>query len=150
VRLAVKRRHRLRGGGAFAAVRERRASASAGPLRVQLAPNQRGMARVGFVVPRAVGGAVVRNRVRRRLRALMATRLEAQAGLDVVVGASAAAASEPWPALGSALDACLAGARARLRRRDGGAPEAPLRDNRGVDGTRADMVHPRGCRTASP
>src|SRR4029077_9145624 len=36
VSLAVKRRHRLRGGGTFAAVRERRASASSGALRVQL------------------------------------------------------------------------------------------------------------------
>jgi ribonuclease P protein component len=146
----VKRRHRLRGGGAFAAVRERRASASAGPLRVQLAPNRCEVARVGFVVPRAVGGAVVRNRVRRRLRALMEPRLEAQTGLDVVIAAGAGAASEPWPSLGSALDACLAGARARLQRRHGAAPEGPLRDNRGVDRTPAEKVRPGGCRPASP
>jgi ribonuclease P protein component len=168
----VNRRHRLRGGGAFAAVRERRASASAGPLRVQLAPNQREMARVGFVVPRAVGGAVVRNRVRRRLRALMAPRLESQAGLDVVVAARVGAASEPWPALGRALDACLAGARERLRRDDAGvtaagdrgepggvpptrgdragAPERPLRDNRGVHATCSDRIARRGSRPASP
>ena len=35
-----------------------------------------GHALVGFVVPRAVGGAVVRNRVKRRMRALMADRVE--------------------------------------------------------------------------
>jgi ribonuclease P protein component len=161
VRLAVKGHHRLRGGGAFAAVRERRASASSGPLRVQLAPNRHGVARVGFVIPKAVGGAVVRNRVRRRLRALMTERLDAQAGLDVVVSAGAGAVSEPWGALGGALDACLAGARARLRRGhahatapsgrdDGGTAERPLRDNRGDRGARTGRDAPRGCHPASP
>lgn len=159
--LAVKRRHRLRGGGAFAAVRERRASASAGPLRVQVAPNESGVARVGFVVPRSAGGAVVRNRVRRRLRALMRPRLEAQAGLDVVVAAGAAAAAAPWEALGAALDAGLAGARARLERGDApatggsgrgrrGAPERPLSDNRRGGGTRPGRVVPGGSRPALP
>jgi ribonuclease P protein component len=157
VSLAVTRRHRLRGGRAFAAVRERRASSSAGPLRVQVAPNRGGIARVGFIVPRAVGGAVVRNRVRRRLRALMQPQLEAQAGLDVIVAAGAAAASRPWPALGADLDACLSGARARLQRgeaRNGGgrrdAPERPLRDNRGGGGTRRGRVDPGGSRPATP
>jgi hypothetical protein len=115
---------------------------------------------VGFVVPRAVGGAVTRNRVRRRLRALMEARLVANAGLDVVVAASAAAATEPWPALGGALDACLAGARERLRRGDArateargghrdGAPEGALRDNRGVRGARGRGDDPPGRRPAT-
>jgi ribonuclease P protein component len=161
VSLAVTRRHRLRGGGAFVAVREWRASSSAGPLRVQVAPNRVGVARVGFIIPRAVGGAVVRNRVRRRLRALMQPRLEAQAGLDVVVAAGVDAASRPWPALGADLDACLAGARARLQRGDAsatapngggrrGAPERPLRDNRGGGGTRPGRGDPGGSRPATP
>jgi ribonuclease P protein component len=161
VSVAVKRRHRLRGAGAFAAVRERRAGASSGPLRVEVAPNGRGEARVGLVVPRAVGGAVTRNRVRRRLRALMEARLGANAGLDVVVAASAGAASEPWSSLGAALDACLAQARARLRRGDagatedraghrGGAPEAALRDNRGDRGVRTRRDDPPGRRPATP
>jgi ribonuclease P protein component len=161
VSLAVSRRHRLRGGGAFAAVRERRASSSAGPLRVQVAGNRVGVARVGFIVPRAAGGAVVRNRVRRRLRALMQPRLQAQAGLDVVVAAGADAASRPWAALGADLDACLAGARARLQRGDAratarngggqhGAPERSVRDNRGGGGTRPGRCDPGGSRPATP
>ena len=96
-------------------MRRRRAAAASGPVRVQVAPNGGLVARVGFVVPRTVGGAVVRNRLRRRLRALMEGRLEANAGLDVVVGASAGAVDVPWSSLEGALDACLAGARARLR-----------------------------------
>ena len=158
----MERRHRLRGAGAFAAVRERRAGASAGPLRVQIAPNGGEIARVGFVVPRTIGGAVVRNRVRRRLRALMQRRLEAHAGLDVVVAASGGAATEVWASLDRALDACLAGARARLRRGDagatesaarhrGGAPEDALRDNRGVRVARPGRDDPTGgSRLSSP
>jgi ribonuclease P protein component len=160
VRLAVKRHHRLRGAGAFAAVRRRRASASSGPLRVQVASNPHGVARVGFVIPRSAGGAVVRNRVRRRLRVLMTERLDAQAGLDVVVSAGAAAAAEPWTSLGASLDACLAGARARLQRSGGGAAglsgdpggtaERSLRDNLGDRGARTGRAAPRGCHPASP
>ena len=87
---SVNRRHRLRGRRAFVAVRERRAAAAAGSLRIQVAPNRVGIGRVGLVVSRAVGGAVVRNRVRRRLRALVASRLAGQAGLDLVVLATPA------------------------------------------------------------
>ena len=49
--------------------------------------------RVGFVVSKAVGGAVVRNRTKRRLRALVADRLPGiPTGLDLVVRANPPAA----------------------------------------------------------
>lgn len=52
--------------------------------------------RAGFVVSKAVGGAVVRNRVKRRLRHLVAGSLAGTTqGLDVVVRALPAAASAP-------------------------------------------------------
>ena len=55
-----------------------------------------GGVRVGFVVSKAVGGAVVRNRVKRRLRALVRPLvLSSDNGCDVVVRALPAAASEP-------------------------------------------------------
>lgn len=61
--------------------------------------------RVGFVVSRAVGGAVVRNRTRRRLRALVASRLDRLPdGLDVVVRANPAAAGASSAELARALD----------------------------------------------
>ena len=61
-------------------------------------------ARVGFVVSKAVGGAVVRNRVKRRLRAIMAGRIEAiPPGIDVVVRANPAAATASFDELGSSL-----------------------------------------------
>jgi ribonuclease P protein component len=135
-------------------------AATAGVLRVQVAPNRVGVVRVGLVVPRAVGGAVVRNRVRRRLRALLAPELPAHAGVDVVVVATPAAAERPWRALGADLAAGLAGALARLRRepRAGGAAALPtgdgaaapaLRDNR-LCAARPARAHPAGDRPASP
>jgi ribonuclease P protein component len=60
--------------------------------------------RVGFVVSKAVGNAVVRNRTKRRLRASVATRLTGiPAGLDVVVRANPAAAAATWDELDLAL-----------------------------------------------
>ncbi|HQF02779.1 MAG TPA: ribonuclease P protein component [Phycicoccus sp.] len=50
--------------------------------------------RVGFVVSKAVGGAVTRNRVKRRLRALIASHLASlPQGVDLVVRANPAASS---------------------------------------------------------
>ena len=71
--------------------------------------------RVGFVVSKAVGNAVVRNRVKRRLRHLAAEQVSAvhardpgPAGVDVVVRALPAAASA-----GDQLRTDLAGAWAK-------------------------------------
>jgi len=48
--------------------------------------------RVVFVVPKAVGGAVVRNRVKRRLRAMVRPLLATDTGCDFVVRVLPAAA----------------------------------------------------------
>ena len=65
--------------------------------------------RIGFVVSRAVGGAVVRNTVTRRLRALVRDRLaQLPPGSVVVVRALPAAAGASSTQLGADLDACLA------------------------------------------
>jgi ribonuclease P protein component len=72
---------------------------------------------VGFVVSKAVGGAVVRNRTRRRLRALMAARLtRLPAGADVVVRANPAAADATSAQLAHDLDRLLERAVAGGRR----------------------------------
>lgn len=64
--------------------------------------------RVGFVVSRAVGGAVVRNRVRRRLRHLVRARLHRlPPGALVVVRALPTAATASSKALGANLDTAL-------------------------------------------
>jgi ribonuclease P protein component len=66
-------------------------------------------ARAGFIVGRGVGSAVVRNRVRRRLRHLMATRLaRLPDGTMIVVRANPPAAGVSAAELGASLDALLA------------------------------------------
>jgi ribonuclease P protein component len=72
--------------------------------------------RVGFVVSRAVGNAVTRNRVRRRLRHLLRERLTSlPPGTDVVVRASPGSAQRSYRQLGTDLDAALAATRTRTR-----------------------------------
>jgi ribonuclease P protein component len=74
--------------------------------------------RVGFVVSRAVGSAVVRNRVKRRLRELMRVRLAAlPEGCLLVVRAHPAAADARQADLAADLDLVLG----RLLRRQVGA-----------------------------
>jgi ribonuclease P protein component len=72
--------------------------------------------RAGFVVSKAVGNAVVRNSVRRRLRHLIRERLtELPTGATVVVRALPAAADLPYARLAADLDAALAAARSARR-----------------------------------
>ena len=74
--------------------------------------------RVGFIVSRAVGSAVVRNRVKRRLRELMRVRLAAlPEGCLLVVRAHPAAAGARQADLAADLDLVLG----RLLRRQVGA-----------------------------
>jgi ribonuclease P protein component len=63
---------------------------------------------VGFVVSKAVGNAVTRNRVRRRLRHAVATRLDAlPEGSRTVVRVLPGAATAGYAALRAALDQAL-------------------------------------------
>ena len=74
-------------------------------------------ARAGLVVSRAVGPAVVRNRVKRRLRHLLRSRMATlPPGLVLVVRANPAAAAASSAQLGDDLDAALR----TLARRTGG------------------------------
>jgi ribonuclease P protein component len=75
-------------------------------------------ARVGFVVSRAVGPAVTRNKVKRRLRELMRGYLHCLPGGSLlVVRANAAAAHVSYPDLAADLDSVIS----RLLRRQVGA-----------------------------
>lgn len=71
-----------------------------------------GPARVGFIVGKRVGGAVVRNRVRRRLREIMRRKLRSiQPGWDLVIIARPPAAAAPSAELARELGALLRRAR---------------------------------------
>ncbi len=73
-------------------------------------------ARVGFVVSRAVGGSVVRSRVKRRLRHAVLARLdELDPGEQVVVRAQPALAAASHDELVGSLDRCLQRAGATRR-----------------------------------
>ncbi|BFU48014.1 ribonuclease P protein component [Krasilnikovia sp. MM14-A1004] len=75
-------------------------------------------ARAGFVVSKAVGNAVVRNRVRRRLRHLVRSRLDGlPPGTLVVVRALPAAAAAASATLDADLASALGAARAPRRGR---------------------------------
>ncbi|RSM40486.1 ribonuclease P protein component [Actinoplanes sp. ATCC 53533] len=81
-------------------------------------PVQASAARAGFVVSKAVGNAVIRNKVRRRLRHLVRSRLaDLPDGALLVVRALPASASVSFETLGTDLDAALVAARSPRRRR---------------------------------
>jgi ribonuclease P protein component len=104
---------RLRRRAEFAATIRggRRAGRGGVVVHIRIADDETGPARAGFVVSRAVGGAVVRNRVRRRLRHLTRERLAAlPAGTELVVRAQPAAAGRGYAELGADLDDALAAA----------------------------------------
>jgi ribonuclease P protein component len=91
---AVRRGRRVRRGAVV--VHIHRSSAAAGG------------ALVGLVVGRSVGGSVVRHRVSRRLRAVVASRLDRlPPGGRVVLRALPAAATASSAQLGADLDAAL-------------------------------------------
>ena len=78
--------------------------------------------RVGFVVSKAVGGAVTRNRTKRVLRHLVAARLtRIPDGCDLVVRANPAAAGATTPALAAELDRALDAVLRRLESRSAAA-----------------------------
>jgi len=87
-----------------------------------VAPQRPGQAqparvRAGFVVGKAVGPAVVRNKVRRRLRHLVRARLaQLPSGTDMVVRALPEARRRSYAELGADLDAAITAASSPRRR----------------------------------
>jgi ribonuclease P protein component len=73
-------------------------------------PGRSDVPRVGFATGRGLGGSVVRNRTRRRLRAAVRPLLEAMIGADVVIVARPEIVDRPTVELARALEETLAGA----------------------------------------
>ena len=113
---AMNRRHRLSGRRRIAAVREAGKEVRSGVLRLRAIPGEGPESRVALAVPGA-GGAVRRNRARRRLRAAIAPLLAQWPRLDLVVSLPGSAAEIPYlelqAALASALDAAGRSVQAR-------------------------------------
>lgn len=83
-----------------AVVRRGRRHSTASALYYRLATDPEAPARFGVIVSKAVGGAVERNRVRRRLKALGRGLVDAgYAGEDVVIRVLPGAATASWDSL---------------------------------------------------
>jgi ribonuclease P protein component len=95
----------------------RRGARSSAPCAVvyRTTRNDKQVPRFGFIVAKTVGVAVVRNRVRRRLKAVCYELLPlVPAGTDIVIRALPASAEESWATLRSEISAIVtqSGARA--------------------------------------
>lgn|SRR5438132_5528208 len=102
-------RFRLRKGTDFRRVYSAQRRHDGALLTLHVRPNQLGHARIGFAVSTKVGGAVVRNKVRRRLREACRSWLEGPSGegIDLVVVARPEAAQAGFAALTEDLHSLL-------------------------------------------
>ena len=107
----MRRDQRLRSARDFAAVYKQGRVNGNSLLVVRVRDNGMEVTRFGFVTGKTVGGAVVRNRVKRRLREA-ARRLDVVPGLDVVIGARKTAADADYAKLERALATLMARAKA--------------------------------------
>jgi len=103
MRLSFPGTARLARSSEFARVRSDGRAFHGKAMVVSVLPDASGTpARIGFITSRRVGGAVVRNRARRRLREVVrADRSAFPAGTWIVVIAKAPAATIPFQALQS-------------------------------------------------
>ena len=117
----MKREQRLRTPADFRRVRDNAPRGWPHPLLVlYAAPNDLGRTRIGITVSSRVGNAVVRNKVRRRLREALRTRLDRLVpGNDLLVIARPVSARATWVELTTALDGVLERAGATLTARAG-------------------------------
>ncbi len=106
----MRRQLRLRRRAEFDAVYARRRTWSNNLLVLRNSPNQMEHNRYGFVTSKRLGGAVVRNRVRRRLREAVRS-LPVSAGWDVIISAKVPAARSNFHELKRAVVDLLTSAR---------------------------------------
>lgn len=105
----LARQHRLRQPGDFEQARRRGRRWRGTLLTLNSAANGLEHWRAGFVVGRKVGSAVIRNRVKRRLRALVRKQSEhLPGGVDLVLIAAPASAQATFDDLDRQLQSLLA------------------------------------------
>lgn len=100
------KRYRLTKRGSFAYVYRKGAGAAAGPLKITYV-RSKGVPRVGVSVPNTVGKAVVRNKVRRRIRAVLRAAVPQLKAVQMVVSAKKGAQDLTYAQIESTLHALL-------------------------------------------
>ncbi|MDP9237475.1 MAG: ribonuclease P protein component [Chloroflexota bacterium] len=98
----MRKEQRLRRRKDFAAAYRTGRVQSDRLLVLRVAPNGSNATRFGFVAGKVVGGAVVRNKIKRRLREA-ARRTGAAVGFDIVIGARKPCAAASYRELREAL-----------------------------------------------
>ena len=111
----------LRRRGEFQAVYRQGVKVNGRHLVVFALPREGGECRLGITATRRLGGAVVRNRARRRVRELVRRHGELLAGraVDLVVNPRVGCAAAPWAELEGDFARCLSTLLRRL------SPPAP-------------------------
>ena len=98
----------VKANGDFRRIYRKGRSAVTGGVVVYCLPNRQGLSRLGVTVSTKVGGAVVRNRVRRRFRELYRHHLpELKAGIDIIMVARVRTANMPYHKLEKQYLTCL-------------------------------------------
>jgi ribonuclease P protein component len=104
----MNRKHRLTSSTDFKRVRRTGQSYAHPFLVLVVAPNNLGITRIGFTVSRAVGGAVQRNRAKRRMRATFQQQFsKIKQGWDIILIARPAILKAPWQQLVRSLGQLL-------------------------------------------
>lgn len=105
----LARPNRLTRGAEYkAVVRRGRRCAATNTVTYVVSTDEPRSARFGFIVSRQVGSAVVRNTVRRRLKAVCAEALpQVRSGSDIVIRALPSAATLPFAELRDEVVLCL-------------------------------------------
>jgi ribonuclease P protein component len=108
---------RLRHRAEFLAVQENGRRISGRNMTMLVLPNTQGVDRLGVVASKKLGGAVVRNRAKRRVREMfrlgLPTRDMSPRSLDIVVIPKRELAGTPFETLQHEFDAALSKLRAR-------------------------------------
>jgi ribonuclease P protein component len=90
--------------GEFDAVYRAGKRVSSSHFTIFVRSNELGLSRFGFSIKKALGGAVVRNRIRRRLREMVRChRQEIPAGWDIVIHPKNSVTKAPFAALAEDL-----------------------------------------------
>lgn len=103
----MRKEQRLRSRNDFAAAYRQGRVFSNQLLVVRVRPNERPVSRFGFVVGKASGNAVTRNRIKRRLREA-ARLIDVRPGFDIVIGVRRGVAAATFADLSKALLTLLA------------------------------------------